>query len=240
MLKIKQIDSSAATTGGVLIKTSSGLQWSNQTSSNVASNGIILSNGSVSAPSLTFVDDNSTGLYSTASGSFDIAASGKIALSLTSTQITAYSNGYNVLEIDQSNVLSHGSGAFLPPSGPTSTRPSSPSEGMVRYNTDYNIYEIYRNSHWQKLNFETLKSVTSNYTISYEDSIILVDATIGAININLPEPLDGAIYTIKKIDSTTNMITVFPTTSSYINGGISLSITTIIKIVSDGSGWYLL
>ena len=49
-------------------------------------------------------------------------------------------------------------GAFVLPSGTTAERPSSPVNGMLRYNTDLNITEQYANGQWN--------AITSPPTIS--------------------------------------------------------------------------
>ena len=37
---------------------------------------------------------------------------------------------------------------FVPPSGSTAERPSSPPPGMMRFNTDIGRLEVWRNDHW--------------------------------------------------------------------------------------------
>ena len=37
---------------------------------------------------------------------------------------------------------------FVPPSGSTAERPSSPPPGMLRFNTDIGRLEVWRNDHW--------------------------------------------------------------------------------------------
>ena len=37
---------------------------------------------------------------------------------------------------------------FVPPSGSTAQRPSSPGEGMIRFNTDSGHLEYYTGTHW--------------------------------------------------------------------------------------------
>ena len=37
---------------------------------------------------------------------------------------------------------------FVPPSGTTAERPSSPPPGMLRFNTDIGRLEVWRNDHW--------------------------------------------------------------------------------------------
>tara|TARA_Y100000004_G_C8864102_1_gene390356 strand:+ start:385 stop:723 length:339 start_codon:yes stop_codon:yes gene_type:complete len=65
---------------------------------------------------------------------------------------------------------------FSVPSGPTSERPGTPTEGMIRYNTQHQQYEAYTN-HWSSFGnatgaggnrvfFEGDINVTNSYTIT--------------------------------------------------------------------------
>ena len=56
-----------------------------------------------------------------------------------------------------------------------------------------------------------LQNVTSNYSMLTTDSLVLVDATSGAITITLPSPSNATaatVYTVKKIDSSAHVVTV--------------------------------
>ena len=44
---------------------------------------------------------------------------------------------------------------FVPPSGSTAERPSSPPPGMLRFNTDSGRLEVWRNDHWATITGET-------------------------------------------------------------------------------------
>jgi hypothetical protein len=74
---------------------------------------------------------------------------------------------------------------------------------------------------------------------------LLVDATSGSTSIELPDACDciGRHYTIKKIDSTSNVVFVNASSSQYIDGEATASLTAqyeIIKVQSDGSQWWKL
>lgn len=92
-----------------------------------------------------------------------------------------------------------------------------------------------------------IKKITSNYaikrdTLSQNDYIVLVDATSGAINIQL----DYASYLskrkiiIKKIDDTNNRVTISPL-GGNINNTPNISTTVPLSaftIISDGAKWW--
>ena len=87
-------------------------------------------------------------------------------------------------------------------------------------------------------------SKTATYTAANE-SIILVDASSGAVTINLPAAsgLSGRQYTIKKTDSSINKVTVDANASETIDGEaakILWSKNDKIIVVSDGSNWFVL
>ena len=45
------------------------------------------------------------------------------------------------------------------PKGTTAERPSTPVEGMLRYNTDYSEFEAYQNSQWRELRYKEPTSI---------------------------------------------------------------------------------
>lgn len=85
---------------------------------------------------------------------------------------------------------------------------------------------------------------TSNYTALSSDDIILVDASSNPVEITLPLAitLSGHSYSIKKIDNSTNVVTILPSGSDLIDGEISQIYNAPMTSViwdSDGiSNWY--
>lgn len=88
---------------------------------------------------------------------------------------------------------------------------------------------------------------TGNYTIlqTDKDKIILVDATSGNVTITLPSVItvgSGFLLNIKKIDSSTNTVTVSPVLAQTIDGGPSYVLDSqneFISIASDTSNWQI-
>ena len=88
-------------------------------------------------------------------------------------------------------------------------------------------------------------TITTDTTLDNTYHIILANATNGTITITLPSATtcSGRQYIIKKVDSSTNAVTVTPQTGQTIDGQTSISITTqndLRRIVSDGTNWYII
>lgn len=82
---------------------------------------------------------------------------------------------------------------------------------------------------------------TTDYTITGSDDVILGDATSAAINITLPTAVGVTkIYSVKKIDSTSNTVTVVTTGGQTIDGSTTAVIKVryvSISVVSNNSNW---
>lgn len=65
-----------------------------------------------------------------------------------------------------------GTGYFIPPAGSTAQRPVSPSDGMVRYNTDSHALEVYENTFWDPLSggvVDLVSGVTNEISVDNTD-----------------------------------------------------------------------
>lgn len=69
----------------------------------------------------------------------------------------------------------------------------------------------------------------------------LIDATSGNITITLPTAVSNvAAFIIKKVDSSTNTVTIDGNASETIDGDLTLTIYdqyNYIEIISDGTNW---
>ena len=90
---------------------------------------------------------------------------------------------------------------------------------------------------------QNMKTVTADYSMIWADEAILADASGGAITITLPDPAAYPNYEvmIKKIDSSTNAVTVAPHGTETIDGASSLTLANqndAVRLRSDGTNWF--
>jgi len=90
----------------------------------------------------------------------------------------------------------------------------------------------------------TLVSKTGTYVATSSDSIILASAG-SAFTVTLPTAVGamGQIYTVKKTDISTNVVTVATTSSQTIDGNPTTLLPfqyDFISIVSDGTNWQII
>ena len=95
-----------------------------------------------------------------------------------------------------------------------------------------------------------VRTVTANHLVTTNDSVVLGDATSGAITITLPIPSgswDSAnnasiVYNISKIDSSGNSVTIAPFATETIAGDTSFDLllqNEVLSLVTDGINWWL-
>ena len=87
------------------------------------------------------------------------------------------------------------------------------------------------------------QKVTSNYTITALDLIVLANATSGALTLTLPTAsatLKGRTYSIGKSDETTNSVTFSPALSLTETTTISsINFARKYRVVCDGTNWWI-
>ena len=114
-----------------------------------------------------------------------------------------------------------GSGGVVLPSGATADRPTTPTNGQIRYNTDTQRFEIYYNT-WQSIailgnvtiqkDLFTGDGVTTQYTLSYtppDQNSILVFVGNVAQNPGDAFTLAGAVITFANPPPATYSVVVF-------------------------------
>ena len=90
--------------------------------------------------------------------------------------------------------------------------------------------------------YDAVSTVTSNYTAS-DNEAVLGDASGGAITVTLPSPANAVETVVKKIDSSTNAVTIATPGSETIDGQSSIDISNQYysrTITSDGSNYFIL
>lgn len=88
----------------------------------------------------------------------------------------------------------------------------------------------------------TVTTKTTTYTATNNDDVILCDISGGAWTLTLPAATSGKIFYIKKTDSTAYALTIDGNGSETIDGDLTLILTeqyTSLKLISDGSDWYI-
>jgi hypothetical protein len=90
-----------------------------------------------------------------------------------------------------------------------------------------------------------LTTRTSAYTATTSDHTILCNATTGAFSVTLPTAVGntGLMYSIKKIDSSANAVTVATTSSQTIDGVTTRTLSTQyqgVTVQSDGANWFVI
>jgi hypothetical protein len=85
---------------------------------------------------------------------------------------------------------------------------------------------------------------TGAYTITGSDDVILADATTAAFSVTLPTAVGVTkLFTIKRINSNDNSVTIATTSSQTIDGSTTQVISVpndSITVVSDGSNWRII
>ncbi len=86
---------------------------------------------------------------------------------------------------------------------------------------------------------------TANYTLTKDDKVILADATSGAITMSLPVAAlaKNLMFDIKKVDSSSNTVTVDGDGSEEIDGAVTfdlLSEDETVRIICNGTAWFIL
>lgn len=102
--------------------------------------------------------------------------------------------------------------------------------------------------HIQQPQLNILETKTSDYVVTGNESegnyTVLVDATSGPVTITLPAPteLTTQFISIKKIDSSANVVTIATPGAELIDGDASKEIqfqNTSVGIQADGSNYYI-
>lgn len=81
-------------------------------------------------------------------------------------------------------------------------------------------------------------AVVAAYTVTTTDCVILANATSGAYTVTLPTHSVGRTVIVKKVDSSTNAVTVSGSGGIDGAGGYVLSVQwQAVTMVSDGTSW---
>lgn len=86
-----------------------------------------------------------------------------------------------------------------------------------------------------------IATITTSTTLNADYYTVLVDATSGDINVELPTPssVNQRVFNVKRKDSSINMVTVVGTVDGVVNPTLPLQYDSI-SVQSDGSTYWLL
>jgi len=88
-------------------------------------------------------------------------------------------------------------------------------------------------------------TVTTNYTITDNDYVILVDATAAPVTVVLPTAVgrDGRVFEVKRISTNANTVTLDGDGSETIDASTTQVYTVpyvSLTVYSDGSNWWII
>lgn len=129
---------------------------------NIRCNKIFLENGSLSSPALTFFNSQNSGIHHDASNGLRIQENGNLCCSIRG-------GANSILPV-------HGSTSMTVPIGTTAQRPTTPTQGMIRYNTSQNTYEFYHDNEWHPTTSRYFDGGLG-YT-HYRSTVTTTDATV--------------------------------------------------------------
>ena len=97
-----------------------------------------------------------------------------------------------------------------------------------------------------------IKTKSSNYGLTVDDRVILVDTSGGNVSINLPTAASvwnsssstSQEFTVKRITTDVNYVSLIPNGSDLIDGNTSYNIVGpslgSVTFISNGTNWYII
>ena len=119
--------------------------------------------------------------------------------------------------------------------------------GSFYTSTDVGITYVAHNDVWSPVSSLSGRIVTTaalTYTLTRLDSVLLVDATAGAVTVTVPAAADYADrqWIVKKIDASANAVTLDATGANTIDGAGTLALASqwdSTRIASNGTAWFV-
>jgi hypothetical protein len=191
-------------------------------------------------------DSTTTGANAT------VSTVSKSYIELTNVSLTSL-NGVTAGGDGQRLVLTNRTGATITINNETgataANRILTGTGGAVTISNNASIELIYNtsNSRWMAVGSAggnaRVSTVSSNTVLTVINDIVLASASGGSITVTLATPTSGKIFTIKKTDSTSNLVTILPSASETIDGTSAKALTgqyDAIQLVSDGTNWFII
>jgi len=137
-----------------------------------------------------------------------------------------------------------GTGQTKIPSGTTAQRSASPSNGMIRYNTDTNLYEGYRNGSWLAIVSSNADSVVYNeggtsavdQTVESKLQETVSVADFGAVGDGVTDDYTAFVNAIAALPAKGGALYIPPTTTNIYRLSQTLSIRKPIHMYGDVMG----
>lgn len=136
---------------------------------------------------------------------------------------------------------------FSAPSIASAENIVSPEVGLIVQDASKDTFRGFSTtSGWQKLtNTLSVHNSIDDETLDIHSELVLADSTAGAFILTLPTAVGatGKVITIKKTDSSSNLVTIDGNSSETIDGSTTFvlgNINNFIKIVSDGTNWTII
>ena len=119
--------------------------------------------------------------------------------------------------------------------------------GSFYTSTDVGITYVAHNDVWSPVSSLSGRIVTTaalTYTLTRLDSVLLVDATAGAVTVTVPAAADytDRQWIVKKIDASANTVTLDATGANTIDGAGTLALASqwdSTRIASNGTAWFV-
>ena len=144
----------------------------------------------------------------------------------------------------------YSTGTYLPLQDPVRLVPDSPATvnfgsgaGYLWCQQNYNILTEWDGSKKRYIQAATPVNISSDYSAKQGDEII-VNATYAPVTVTLPDPSYTRRHiTIKKVDKSTNSVTINPYSGEKIDGNTSYGLTSqyqSITLTTDGNKWHVI
>lgn len=202
---------------------------------------VLLDDGSVGTPSLSFRTDQDTGLFLVGAGQIGIVCQGVEEL-----RIQDDAGG------TRATIVMNDTGAFQLARGTTAERPSSPINGMLRYNSDLDVIEGYHNSgSWTTVGGYHEEGTRASPTAisaaggithpDYPRMHMYVESNGGSVDITANPQITVGTNVGQELTlqgrSDANRIILEDGTGLSLNGSMTLQEDNIIMLVWDGTNW---
>lgn len=155
----------------------------------------------------------------------NVTATGNLTVT---SNVTSYASSLILSSNTSVITAANNTGAYIPPTGTTAQRPTSPNGGMSRFNTDTGTYEIFNGAVWQ--------SITGAYSVNY---LVVAGGGGGGVNGYASNGGGGAGGLLANVASvqpgTTYTITVGSGGAAATNGSNS-SAFSLTSIGGGGGG----